>query len=214
MAELRIAFLGCVMMSWCVSASVGVAQAGQASGTESATRARLSGALPRIPEARQALLLSPLAPLVGVLVAEVSDDVDAALSVSLRYHRTLVPHLALSIMPVLGVARVLSLKFGSAGVKVGARLSPTPAALVGWYATPLVLLGRIWASQGATSLTSAGLLGLGLEAGYAWRWELLMLEASGGLQYSGYFDHSAFDGSAIAGAGLKPLLNLSLGHAW
>jgi hypothetical protein len=78
----------------------------------------------------------------------------------------------------------------------------------------MLLGGGLWASQADNRLTSAVSIGVGLEGGYCFRWDGFALELGVGAQTSGYLAHRAFDDSSIPEGGLRPLINVSLGHAF
>ena len=195
-----------IRLAWLLIAALPTASVRAEQATSRATAPR--------PAAENALLFDVLGPVAGVVVAEVADGADSIVSLNLRYHRVVDPRVAFTLVPVFSVADILTGTFYSAGLKAGVRVSTAEPGLSGWFLGPLVLVGGTWAWQGGHSLTSAGLVGIGLAGGYAWCWDWLMVELGAGAQYSGYFAHSSFDGSPIPGAGPKPLLELGVGYAW
>jgi len=182
-----------------------------------AKRSNISARAP----AGNAILLNPIGPTIGLLATAVGLD---ALFLNMRLHHTVNRWLAATLVMSYGNMRFL-FEYQSMGVKFGPRISLPRAGLRGWYVFPMAMLGYGWAQNRSKKVLSSGLLvGAGVESGYLWRWGSFAIEAGGGLYYSAFLHGPADQGASepgasesgggSAGAGIKPMINTSLGYAW
>ncbi len=139
--------------------------------------------------------------------------------VSVRYHHAFTEVLSLSVVPVFSTTRA-PFRTYLVAFKVGTRFSLSGRGLEGWYVSALGTFGGTWVN-GATGdrLISAGVLGVGIEAGYTWNWSGFVFELAVGAHTEGFF------GASVAASGLEnarlrsllpvtPVVNTSLGYAW
>lgn len=217
----QLAPLGVACVCCVTSASAASATSASAASATSATDGVPAPAPLRVadraPRLSYALLVNPLGPISGALGTSLSDDVDSVYSFNLRFYQRMSPYVSMSLEPVFVAAQILDAQFYSTGLKWGPRVSwggSGGKGFDGWYVTGLALLGGVWGSQASNPLTTAAFVGTGVEGGHAWQLDRFVVELGVGVQYSGYFAHESFDGSPMPGAGLKPLVNGSIGYAW
>lgn len=163
---------------------------------------------------QEALVLSPLGTLVGVAATALSFP---TVSINGRYQRSYTKKWALTVAPQFVYSDLVTFENYLLGVKAGPRYAISQTYLDGWYVSPMAIAGFAFSRQFGKHAQSAFVLGVGAETGYAWHWEHVVLELGAGLHYSGLVGHSSTlrgEDGKTPGAGLGPILNVSLGYGW
>lgn len=160
------------------------------------------------------VLINPLGPAVGALAASLALP---TISANLRYQHARSDRLALVVAPQFTTTDFVTFRHSVATIKLGPRISLSRRRLEGWYVHPMAIIGWAWTTQRDRRLHSAGVAGLGVEAGRAWHWRRFVLEFGLGAHYTGYVAHysplTGQSGDPPEG-GFGPILNLSLGYGW
>ncbi len=160
------------------------------------------------------IVVNPIGTAIGIGASVLTFP---TVSLNGRYQQMTGERWALQVAPQLVYSDVVAFQHYLLGARVGGRYALSARKLAGWFAAPSAVLGVAVSRQFGEMVQSALVLGVAAEVGYAWHWSSFVLELGTGLNYSGLVAHSSdFRGESgeVPGAGLSPIINVSLGYGW